>query len=117
MLLPNLQISASHNQNDCKEDTFTVTLVNMHLSDFQETKDFKQFSVHMWYPLFSDVAIKTLIFEMDSELQKHLQEDGCDVNIENICSDKYINQLKDAIRELKSEAFVKNNWHAPVVRH
>lgn len=52
---------------------------------------------------------------MDAELLKRLQDDGCDTNVESICSPEYVNQLKNAISHFNNEAFVKNNWHAPVV--
>lgn len=52
---------------------------------------------------------------MDTQLLERLQEDGCDTDAESICSVEYINQLKNAISLLNNEAFVKNNWHAPVV--
>lgn len=33
-----------------------------------------------------------------------------------VCSEEYINKLKIVLNEFKNDAFVKNNWHAPVVR-
>lgn len=75
----------------------------------------QQLSISEWYPLFSDVSIKTIILEMDTNLMKRLQEDGCDTDAETICSQEYIRQLKNAIALFNNEAFVKNNWHAPVV--
>lgn len=81
----------------------------------QETRDLRQFSINEWYNQFSDITIKTILFEMDKELLDRLQDDGCDANVESICSPEYVNQLKNAICEFNNEAFVKNNWHAPVV--
>lgn len=65
--------------------------------------------------MFSDISIKTLLFEMDAELLRRLQDDGCDTDVESICSREYVNQLKNAISQFNNKAFVKNNWHAPVV--
>lgn len=52
---------------------------------------------------------------MDTQLLYSLQEDGCDTNAENICPPEYVRQLKSAIKLFNNEAFVKNNWHAPMV--
>lgn len=52
---------------------------------------------------------------MDTQLLERLQEDGCDTDVESVCSKEYVNQLKNAISLFNNEAFVKNNWHAPVV--
>lgn len=46
---------------------------------------------------------------------QRLQEDGCDADADSICPPEYVQRLKDAIKLMGNEAFVKNNWHAPVV--
>lgn len=59
--------------------------------------------------------MNTLIFEMDPQLLEKLQADGCEADADSICPPEYVKRLKEAIHLMGNEAFVKNNWHAPVV--
>jgi len=75
----------------------------------------KDFSITSWYNDFKEVCIPTVIIEMTTELLSNLRSDELDCEIVNICQEHYVKRIKDALQHFNNEAFVKNNWHAPVV--
>ncbi|RZC42811.1 cell division cycle protein 123 -like protein [Asbolus verrucosus] len=79
-----------------------------------ELQDLKDFSIHNWYKNFKHISLETILLEIPSLLLQKLQSDESDVNIEEVCSKEYLVELDNAINSLNRNAFVKNNWHAPM---
>lgn len=79
-----------------------------------ETQHLKDFSIATWYEQFKDITLKAIIIELAPELLCKFRSDDYETEAEEICSTDYINQLNDALKTLNNDAFVKNNWHAPI---
>ncbi|CAH1109391.1 unnamed protein product [Psylliodes chrysocephalus] len=84
-----------------------------------EIQDFRDFSIKNWYDNFKNVTLQTIILELPDQLLKRIQSDQIeDSDDENETNDEvpleFIQEFKNALNTLGNNAFVKNNWHAPV---
>ncbi|XP_072380243.1 translation initiation factor eIF2 assembly protein-like [Diabrotica undecimpunctata] len=87
-----------------------------------EIQDLRDFSIQNWYDKLKDVTIKTIILELPEQLLKKIQneeiQDSEDENVSNETEEelpeKFIQDFKNAINTFENNAFVRNNWHAPV---
>ncbi|XP_056639392.1 cell division cycle protein 123 homolog [Diorhabda sublineata] len=86
-----------------------------------ELQDLRDFSITNWYGTFKDITVKTIIVDLPEQLLKTIQkEDIQDSDEDNEIVDdeelpvEFLQDFKNALNVFDNNAFVKNNWHAPV---
>lgn len=94
------------------------------LKQLQEIQEHKEFSIHSWYGTFEHITPKTVILELSETVLKWFlfeepseEDSGEDSDGEETpLPDEFKEKLKNAFNTLGKTVFVKNNWHAPIVR-
>ncbi|KAJ3639597.1 hypothetical protein Zmor_002947 [Zophobas morio] len=79
-----------------------------------ELQDLKDFSIHRWYEPFKHIALQTVLLELPEVVVDKLKSDDSDTDVAEVCPVEFMGALKNVINNLDNNAFVKNNWHAPM---
>lgn len=80
-----------------------------------EISDFRDFSISNWYNKFEDITLKTILIEIPEEvIEKFRRDEDVEEIIKEECCKGFVETIKNALNTLNRNAFVKNDWHAPV---
>lgn len=93
-----------------KSQNRTFCVVNM-----IEIKDFRDFSTSNWYEKFEDIALKSILIKIpESVIEAFRLDEDVEVLLTKDCHKEFTDEVKNALNTLNNNAFVKNNWHAPI---
>lgn len=80
-----------------------------------EMKDFRDFSVNNWYKTFEDIAVKVILVKIpEAIIEKFRLDEDVQCILKEQCYKEFTEEVNNALNTLNNNAFVKNNWHAPV---